>query len=51
MIQHLSREHAVTYEEWEGTVPEQILADPLWDLRVYRTALYAGTLGQADVRV
>jgi four helix bundle protein len=41
----------VTYEEWEGTVPNQIRTDPLWALRVYRTALYAGTLGQADVRV
>ena len=38
----------MTYEEWEGSVPERLRADPLWSLRVYRTALYAGELGHAD---
>jgi len=38
----------VSYEEWESSVPERLRADPLWSLRVYRTALYAGELGRAD---
>jgi four helix bundle protein len=36
------------YDTWEASVPENIRADPLWDLRVYRAALYAGELGAED---
>jgi hypothetical protein len=42
-------EQRLTYEKWEESVPERMRADPLWQLRVYRTALYAGTLGHEDV--
>jgi four helix bundle protein len=41
----------VTYDIWEATVPENIRADPLWDLRVYRAALYAGELARADAAI
>ena len=43
-----SRERAVSYEAWERTVPPAITGDPLWKLRVYRAALYAGELGHRD---
>ncbi len=39
------------YDAWEATVPENIRADPIWDLRVYRAALYAGDLGRADAGI
>ena len=38
------------YDEWEVSVPEKLRADPLWNLRVYRTALYAGELGSTDAK-
>jgi four helix bundle protein len=38
----------MTYEEWERSVPEHIRADPIWSLRIYRTALYAGEQGRRD---
>jgi four helix bundle protein len=41
----------VTYETWEATVPEKIRAHPLWDLRVYRAALYAGELARGDAAI
>ena len=36
------------FESWERSVPADIRQDPLWSLRVYRTALYAGELGRRD---
>ncbi len=41
----------MTYDDWEAKVPEDIRADPLWDLRVYRAALYAGELGSEDATI
>jgi hypothetical protein len=38
----------VSYDAWERTVPTTITGDPLWKLRVYRAALYAGELGHRD---
>jgi len=40
----------VRYEDWEKTVPLQLRGDPLWSLRVYRAALYAGELAGRDGR-
>jgi four helix bundle protein len=36
------------YDAWERAVPVEIQRDPLWSLRVYRTALYAGDIGRRD---
>ena len=38
----------MNYEAWEKSVPPAITGDPLWRLRVYRAALYAGELGHRD---
>ena len=38
----------MTFEEWESTVPAELRSDPLWTLRVYRSALYAGELARRD---
>ena len=38
----------MSYEAWELTVPEEIRDDPIWGLRVYRSALYAAELGRRD---
>ena len=38
----------MSYEGWERSVPPAIREDPLWTLRIYRTALYAGELGHRD---
>jgi four helix bundle protein len=40
----------MTYEEWEATVPTEVRADAIWTLRVYRSALYASALAEADAR-
>jgi len=37
-----------SYEEWESGVPRHLRDDPLWTLRVYRSAVYAGELGRRD---
>jgi hypothetical protein len=42
------REPHVSYDAWEQSVPPPIREDPLWTLRIYRLALYAGELGQRD---
>src|SRR5512139_1263571 len=39
----------MTFEEWEGTVPEAITRDVLWKMRVYRLGLFACDLGWEDV--
>lgn len=41
----------MTYEEWLQSVPPEITADPLWQMRVYRLALFAGDLGWRDVSI
>ncbi|MBC7225851.1 MAG: four helix bundle protein [Thermoflexales bacterium] len=41
----------MTYEEWLQSVPPEITADPLWQMRVYRLALFAGDLGWHDVSI
>ena len=39
----------MTYEEWLQSVPPELTTDPLWQMRVYRLALFAGDLGWHDV--
>jgi len=39
----------VTYEEWEGSVPDVIKADALWKVTAYRLSLFAATVGWQDV--
>jgi hypothetical protein len=41
-------EPPLSYEGWEQSVPSAIREDPLWSLRIYRLALYAGELGRRD---
>jgi len=36
------------YEEWERSVSRHIRDDPLWALRLYRMALFAGDQGRVD---
>ena len=38
-----------SYEEWLGTVPEEITGDALWKMKVYRLALFAADVGWHDV--
>jgi four helix bundle protein len=38
----------VKFETWEKAIPPVIKADPLWSLRVYRSALYASHVGRRD---
>jgi four helix bundle protein len=39
----------MTYDEWVASVPEALTGDPLWRMKVYRTALFAGELAWRDV--
>jgi len=39
----------MTYEEWLGSVPPELTADPLWRMKVFRLALFAGDLAWRDV--
>lgn len=40
-----------SYDEWERSVPAELRSDPVWGLRVYRMALFAGELAREDGRV
>jgi four helix bundle protein len=39
----------MTYEEWEGTVPQAITGDTLWEVKAYRLALFAADISWEDV--
>lgn len=39
----------MNYAEWLETVPHEITNDPIWNLEVYRLALFAGDIGWHDV--
>jgi four helix bundle protein len=39
----------MNYEEWLGSVPEEITGDPLWKVEVYRLGLFIADLGWYDV--
>jgi len=39
----------MTYEEWEGTVPDTITGDTLWEVKAYRLALFATDISWTDV--
>ena len=39
----------MNYEEWEQNVPAEIKADALWQMTVYRQALFLGDLAWFDV--
>jgi len=41
---------AVTYKEWEATVPTAITDDPLWSVTAYRLSLFASDLCWSDIR-
>jgi hypothetical protein len=34
----------MNYEEWLSSVPAEITGDALWNMRVYRLALFIGDL-------
>ncbi len=38
----------MNYQEWEGGISEEIKADSLWKMSVYRLALFIGDLGWYD---
>ena len=38
----------MNYEKWEASVPQSITKDPLWNMKVYRLALFASELGWRD---
>ncbi len=40
----------MSYDEWEASVPEAMRKDAIWNMRVYRAALYAAELGSQDAR-
>ena len=37
------------YDAWERTIPNDVQQDPLWALRIYRTALFLGEQARLDV--
>ena len=39
----------MTYEEWEQGIPEEFTNDPVWTVKAYRLALFAGDIGWPDV--
>ncbi len=39
----------MNYQEWERTVPASIAGDALWQMKVYRLALFAADLGWQDI--
>ncbi len=39
----------MNYEEWLAAVPAELTNDPLWHMKVYRLALFAGDLAWHDV--
>ncbi len=38
----------MNYDEWQLTVPEELRGDPLWNLQLYRLALYAADIAWGD---
>jgi four helix bundle protein len=38
----------VTFEEWAASVPEELTRDPLWQMKAYRLAIFAGDLAWRD---
>ncbi len=39
----------MNYDEWIQTVPQAMTTDPLWNLKVYRLALFVADIGWHDV--
>jgi four helix bundle protein len=39
------------YDVWERAVSTDIQQDPIWALRIYRTALYFGDIAKRDARL
>jgi four helix bundle protein len=39
----------MTFEEWLRSVPPELTGDPLWQMKVYRLALFGGDLAWVDV--
>ena len=39
----------MTYDEWLASVPSEFTQDPLWRMKVYRLAVFAGDLAWRDV--
>lgn len=42
---------AVTYEEWENSVPEVMRADAVWRMKAYRMALFLSDIALTDAKV
>ncbi len=38
----------MTFEEWLSSVPAELAGDPLWQMKVYRLAVFAGDLAWLD---
>lgn len=38
----------MTYEEWLAGIPRELSDDPLWQMKVYRFAVFAGDLAWSD---
>ncbi len=45
----VERPEWTSFESWEQTVPTAIRNDPLWNMKVYRMALFASDLGWYDI--
>jgi four helix bundle protein len=45
----ISGEIAMTFDEWQQTVPDTLKADPLWRMEAYRLALFIFEIGWIDV--
>jgi hypothetical protein len=39
----------MNYREWLASVPDDITQDPLWNLEIYRLALFSAEIGWPDV--
>jgi four helix bundle protein len=51
-IEELREEGAIMrYDEWLGTVPEEITKDSLWKIEAYRLALFVAELCWNDIRM
>lgn len=42
-------EETLTFESWQSSVPDTLLHDPLWRMKVYRVALFLVDVGWKDV--
>jgi len=48
-FEEVSMTNSITYEEWLASVPSELTNDPLWNMKVYRLAVFLGDLAWYDV--